>query len=563
MLHQEISMAEKKISTLSRFLEILRFEKNEITSIYFYSIFAGLVQLSLPLGIQSIISFVLGGAISTSLVLMVIIVIVGVFLNGLLQVNQMKIIEKIEQQLFVRYSFLYAHKIPNLNQKDINDYYLPELVNRFFDTVSLQKGIAKILLDIPAATIQIVFGLILLSFYHPVFIFFGILLLSILYLILRTTGNKGLETSIEESNYKYKVAGYLQELARVITTFKFSRNNSLHISKTDKYVSGYLSARTSHFKILLFQYWTLVIFKVLIVSSMLVIGGYLLVNQQLNIGQFIAAEIVILMVLGSVEKLIINLDKVYDVLTSIEKITKVIDKPNEKSGDLHIKDLESPLNIKIKDLSFCYEDGKNVLNNISVEIAAGEKICIMGRDNSGKSTLLRLLTGTYPNYKGTILINGVPQSSYDTKSIRINTGILVQMQDIFQGTLRENICVGDDTITYFQLNELAEIVGLKKFIDEHTEGYDLELFPMGQHLSGRVIKMILLMRALIHNPKLLLLEEPWLGLEEEYANKIKNYLLSYSQDNVMVVVSNDETFAAKCDKVIVLEKGTIKSLTVK
>jgi len=556
-------MAEKRISTLARFLEILRFEKNEITSIYFYSIFSGLVQLSLPLGIQSIISFVLGGAISTSLVMMVIIVILGVFLTGLLQVNQMKIIEKIEQQLFVRYSFQYAHKIPQLSQKEINDYYLPELVNRFFDTVSLQKGIAKILLDIPAATIQIIFGLILLSFYHPIFIFFGILLMSILYLILRTTGNRGLETSIEESNYKYKVAGYLQELARVITTFKFSRNNSLHISKTDKYVTGYLSARTEHFRILLFQYWTLVIFKVLIVSAMLIIGGYLLVNQQLNIGQFIAAEIVILMVLGSVEKLIMNLDKVYDVLTSIDKITKVIDKPNEKSGEVLLSDIHGELRITVKDLCFGYEEGNNVLHNVSFEINAGEKICIMGKDNSGKSTLLRLLTGTYPNYKGNVHINGVPLSSFDTKSIRINTGILVQMQDIFQGTLRENICVGDDTVSQFQLNELAEVVGLKKFVDDHKEGYELELFPMGQHLSGRVIKMILLMRALIHKPKLLLLEEPWLGLEEEYATRIKNYLLQYDKQNVTVVVSNDESFAEKCNKVIVLENGTIKSLTVK
>jgi ABC-type bacteriocin/lantibiotic exporter with double-glycine peptidase domain len=296
---------------------------------------------------------------------------------------------------------------------------------------------------------------------------------------------------------------------------------------------------------------------------MLIIGGYLLVHQQLNIGQFIAAEIVILMVLGSVEKLIVNLDKVYDVLTSIEKITKVIDKPNEKSGDVLLSDLDSPLHLKVIDLSFHYEEGKNVLQNVTFEILAGEKICIMGKDNSGKSTLLRLLTGTYPNYNGSILINGVPLSNYDTKSIRVNTGILVQMQDIFQGTLRENICVGDESITTFQLNELAEIVGLKKFVDDHKEGYDLELFPMGQHLSGRVIKMILLMRALIHKPKLLLLEEPWLGLEEEYANKIKEYLLSYSKNNVMVVVGNDEEFAAKCNKVIVLEKGTIKSLTVK
>lgn len=553
-------MAEKKVSTITRLLEILRFEKSEITSIYFYSVFSGLVQLSLPLGIQSIISFVLGGAISTSLVLMIIVVIVGVFLTGLLQVNQMKIIEKIEQQLFVRYSFQYAHTIPNLSSKEINDYYLPELVNRFFDTISLQKGIAKILLDIPAATIQVMFGLILLSFYHPVFIFFGILLLFTLFLILRTTGNRGLETSIEESNYKYKVAGYLQELARVITTFKFSRNKSLHISQTDKYVTGYLKARKSHFRILLLQYWTLIAFKVLIVAAMLIIGGYLLVNQLLNIGQFIAAEIVVLMVLGSVEKLIGNIDKVYDVLTSVDKISKVLDKPTEQSGDVLFQDAAGKMKISVKDVSFGYTDKKNILHNISFEVSGGEKLCIMGKDSSGKSTLLRLLTGTYRNYHGTIMINGVPLSSYDARSIRANTGILLHMQDIFQGTLKENICVGDDSISYFQMNEMVELVGLRKFVDEHKEGYDMELSPMGQHLSARVIKMILLVRALIHQPTLLLLEEPWLGLDDGHAEKIKQYLAGYPADKIVIVVSNDEAFAKEhCDKVMVLENGNITS----
>ncbi|MBX2904714.1 MAG: ATP-binding cassette domain-containing protein [Taibaiella sp.] len=551
-------MPDKKVSTLARFLEILRHERHEISSIYFYSIFAGLVQLSLPLGIQSIISFVLGGAISTSLVLLVIVVILGVFLNGLLQVNQMKIIEKIEQRLFVRYSFQYAHTIPNLSPKEINGYYLPELVNRFFDTISLQKGIAKILLDMPAASIQILFGLILLSFYHPIFIFFGILLLSTLYLILRTTGNRGLETSIEESNYKYKVAGFLQELARVITTFKFSRNRELHIWKTDDFVSGYLNARTAHFNILLFQYWTLIIFKVLIVSAMLIIGGYLLVNQQLNIGQFIAAEIVILMVLGSVEKLIVNLDKVYDVLTSIDKINKVTDKPTEEWGQLSFDDITGSLKISLKDVSFGYDDGKEVLHHVSLEIESGKTVCIAGRESSGKSTLLRLLSGSYKNYRGSIMINGISLSNYDARTVRRNTGILVQVQDIFHGTLRENICVGDDSISHFEMNELAELVGLKSFIDQHAEGYELMLYPTGQHLSAKVIKMILLMRALIHKPAMLLLEEPWLELEEQYAENIKRYLLSYPKDKVLVVVTSDESFARLCDKVIVMEKGMIK-----
>lgn len=181
-----------------RILQVIRLEKNEITSVYFYAILSGLIQLSLPLGIQSIISFVLGGAIPTSLVVLIVLVVLGVFLNGLLQVNQMRLIEKVQQKIFVRYSFEFAERIPKLNLQSVDSYYLPELVNRFFDTVTLQKGISKLLLDIPAATIQILFGVILLSFYHPIFIIFGLILLLVITLILRLTSAKGMESSLRE-----------------------------------------------------------------------------------------------------------------------------------------------------------------------------------------------------------------------------------------------------------------------------------------------------------------------------------------------------------------------------
>lgn len=553
-------MTASKITILKKLLDILRYEKEDISAVYFYAILSGMVQLSLPLGIQAIISFVLGGTISTSLILLIIMVIVGVFVAGLLQVNQMKLIEKIQQQLFVRYSFQYAHTIPNLDLKEVDSFYLPELVNRFFDTVSLQKGISKLLLDVPAATIQIVFGLVLLSFYHPVFILFGAMLLLILYLILRATGHRGLETSIQESNYKYSVAGYLQELARVITTLKFSRNNSMHLHKTDGYVAGYLEARTAHFKILLFQYWTLIGFKIAITSAMLIIGAFLLVNQQLNIGQFIAAEIVILMVIGSVEKLIINLDKVYDVLTSIEKITKVLEKPKEKTGDIILRENE-PIAIRAQDLSFEYTPGKRTLNGLTFDIKAGEIVSIRGAYTAGKSTLLKLLTGAFPSFTGNLLINNIPIHNYKVSSLRIQTGIMLHTQDIFRGTLIENICMGKDDISYQDLDKLAEIVGLKSFIDMQKQGYHLDLQPAGQHLSGRIVKKILLMRALIHQPKLLLLEEPWLGMEEHYAERIKNHLLQELPGTTMFIVSNDEEFSKKCDKVIVLDNGNITSIT--
>lgn len=191
-----------------RILRVIKLETNEISSVYFYAILSGLIQLSLPLGIQSIISFVLGGSMSTSLVILIFLVVLGVFFSGMLQVNQMRLIEKVQQKIFVRYAFEFTERIPRLSLSAIDGKYLPEVVNRFFDTVNLQKGMAKLLLEIPTAAIQLVFGLLLLSMYHPVFIFFGISLLILVYMILRVTGARGMETSLRASDYKFAVAGW-------------------------------------------------------------------------------------------------------------------------------------------------------------------------------------------------------------------------------------------------------------------------------------------------------------------------------------------------------------------
>jgi len=543
---------------IRRFQEILKYEKHEITSIYFYALLTGLLQLSVPLGVQSIISFVLGGSISTSIVLLIVFVVLGVTIQGVLQVNQLKVIEKIQQQLFVRYSFQYAHTIPRLDLKGVDGYYLPELVNRFFDTISLQKSISKILIEVPAAVLQMLFGLILLSFYHPVFIFFGALLMLLVFLILRFSGKRGFETSVEESNYKYKVAGYLQEMARVVVSFKFSRNKSLHLQKTDEYVTKYLQSRTEHFNILLFQYWTLILFKVIITAAMLIVGALLLVNQQLNIGQFIAAEIVILMVINSVEKLILNLEKVYDVMTSLEKINKVTDKEQEASGTMQL-DTSKGINLQLHNVSFGYKEDKNILKGITCSIQAGETVCVRGPYCSGKSTLLRFLSGFYQPYTGAFTINGLPLASYDLASLRAHTGVILHQQEIFEGTLLENIIMSNDPARLAEVHQLAELVGLQSFIEQHPKGYNMQLQPNGQHLSGRIIRKILLIRALIGKPSLLLLEDPWLGLEKPYVDRIKDYLIDQTNGQTLVIISNDEEFAGRCDKVLALDNGNVKA----
>ncbi len=537
-----------------RILNILKRERNEISAVYFYAILNGLIQLSLPLGVQAIIGIVQGVSVRASLVVLISLVVSGVLIAGLMQVNQMKIIEKIQQKLFVRYSFVFAEHIPKLDLKKTDSLYLPELVNRFFDIQVLQKSLSKILLDIPGASIQILFGLLLLSFYHPAFILFGLILILLLWLILRYTGLHGLHTSIEESTFKYNVANWLEETARVIKSIKLAKQNDLHLRKTDEQVTGYLKARNSHFRVLLFQYNVLVIFKTVITAAMLVVGTLLLVNQQLNIGQFIAAEIVILLVLNSVEKLIMNLGSVYDTLTAIEKLAAVTDQPAEKTGAIRMPSLKKGLKLEMKEVSFGYTEETEVLKKISFQIRAGEKICIRGVDSSGKSTLLRLMAGAYPDFKGAYLLDDIPAGNYNLESFRAQMGVLLGQQDIFHGTLWENIVLGSEQINPETVIRYARITGLSDFIATLKNGFDTVLDPTGKRLPRNVVHRILLVRALVCQPRLLLLEEPWQNFEERYRLQIIK-LLAELEHTTVIVFTNDNAFAAHCNQQITLGSG--------
>lgn len=541
---------------ITRLFKLLNIEKKAISAIYIYAILTGILTLSIPLGLQSIINFVLGGAFSTSLTLLIIAVVVGVLLTGVLQVQQLKISERLQQDIFAQYSFEFAHRIPKLDLLAVDGYYMPELLNRFFDTISLQKGLSKILLDIPLATIQIIFGVILLSFYNSAFIIFGLLLIIVLVLIIRFTSREGFESSMMESDNKYKVASWLQEMGRTMRSLKFSRGSNLHIYKADTYISGYLNWRTRHFTVLLKQYWSMISFKVVITVSMLVVGAFLLIQQELNVGQFVAVEIVILTVLGSIEKFIFSLDKVYDVLTSIEKLGKIIDKPMEQQGSLELK-ADAGLRVEVRDLSFGFNEKKKVIHHVSLNIAPGSVCCIEGGEGSGKSTLLKLLTGAYPVHDGQILINGLPIANYTHRSLRNTIGMYFSQQEIFEGTVWENISLGNSAYSLNEVVDMAERIGLKPYISDLRLGFDTVLEPLGGRLNKAATNKLLMLRAIAGRPKLLLLEDPWQGLTEEAAKTVTDFLLTEMKDCTIIATTNNEYFKSKANLIYKLDKGII------
>lgn len=538
-----------KKNPIDRISKLVSDHKKEVTSIYLFSIVSGLVNLSLPLGVQSIIGLVMGATMVTSIYILIFFIVLGVFLVGLLQINQMKIIEAIQQRIFAQYSFDFADKIPKMDLMKNDQYFIPEKVSRFFDIVNVQKGFAKLLLDIPMASVQILFGTILLSLYHPFFIVFSLALLIMLVFILYVTSQVGIQTSIEESNHKYGVASFFSEIGRTLKSFKFSQGFSLNIKKTDTNVSQYLVARTKHFRVLLFQYKTLVTFKVVLTIITLSLGSYLLINQQLNLGEFIAAEIVILMVIGAVEKLITSLDSAYDVITGLEKIASVIESPMETSGQLDLSSKQG-LEIELKELSFHFEAGNNILENLTLHIRPGDKVAILGTEGAGKSMLLRLLTGNYQRFQGSILINHIPIQNYNLASLRKQTGILLHGQEIFGGTVWENISLGQEDISPDVIMEAAKKLGFENFISHFPKGFEHIIEPIGKKTPQTIIKKILLLRAICGAKKLLLLEEPWNGLDQASAQRLKSYLLNPDNQATTIIVSNDPEYVSASNQQI-------------
>ncbi len=547
------------MSPWKRFVGLLKLDKKDIRQIFYYAIFEGLVALTLPLGIQAIINLIQGAQVSTAWIVLVALVTLGVAFQGVLQLMQVRILENMQQKIFTRASFEFAYRFPKIKISELRNYYPPELANRFFDVLTIQKGLSKILIDFPSAVLQIVFGLMLLSFYHPFFIIYGILLIVLIYIVFKFTAKRGLDTSLIESKSKYQVAHWIQEVSRSIISFKLSGSTNLAMSRNNVLTTKYLEARENHFKILILQFIQLIGYKVLVTAGLLVIGGLLVLNQQMNIGQFVASEIIILLVIGSVEKLMKGLESFYDVLTSLEKIGQVVDKELESQTGEDPFACDMPLDIEFDKLGYRTPEGKAILRNISFDIKKGNTVLVNGPSGAGKTTILKMLAGLIVPTSGAMYVNNTSLKGIKLNAYRTHVGQVLPQQYPFEGTIRDNITLGREDVTEQQLNDILKNIGLLPFIKEQTQGINTIINTDGQQIPYTASKRIILARAIIHNPQLLLLKDPLEHFEEKEAEDIIKFLTKEEHPWTVVVSSYNKLWKKYSTKTIEISEGTLIS----
>lgn len=547
---------------VQRLWRLLVSESKDISYIYIYAITAGILSLTTPLGVQAIIGLVSGGLILEPVIVLIGFVIIATFLSGALQVMQVRIVETLKQRIFAKAAFEFAYRVPRISLESVSSSYAPELMNRFFDILTVQKGISKILTDFLAAVLQILFGLLLLSFYHPFFIFFGFILLLVLFIIFRYTGKRGLSTSILESKYKYKIVHWLEEVARTLATFKLAGFTNLPVYKMDEHLSNYLKKRQAHFKVLVNQYISIVIFKTLITGGILILGSFLVIDNQITLGQFVASDIVIITILAAVEKIILNLDVIYDILTALDKVGYVTDIPIVKSGGVILSsESNKGYEIQTANLHYKYPGAKeSTLKGIDIHIQSGEKIGVIGKSGAGKTTFVNVVTGLYESYEGMIMYEGYSLQDINISSLRDNIGDNLSGADIFDGTILENITVGKSNVSIEDVRWALEKLGIYEYVLSLPKGLHTHLVASGHELASGMAKKIILARTLAERPKLIVFDDFLSNLELSFQEYLIDYLFSHENTATVLAVSPNPYLLQKCDRIVIVENGKILTI---
>lgn len=529
-------------------VQLLQPDKKDIYLIYTYAIFYALVNLSLPLGIQAVVTRISGGIIYDSIYILIAGIVFAILLAGFLQIMQISLVEILQRRLFARTSLNFSRVFLSYRLDQHYDDYMPERTNRFFDVINIQKGLPKLLIDLSSAMFQIFFALLLLAFYHPFFIFLSFFLVFFLYIGFRNTAPQGLATSLNESKYKYKVVYWLEEMARMPRILRTSPS-SPPMNRTDKLTLEYLNYRDKHFRILVKHYWWVIGFKVMVIGGMLFLGAWLVSRRDITLGQFVASELIVITLVSAIEKIIFYLDTVYDMLTGSEKLAMItemeIEGERTAEGKIHLPD--APINLRIR-----YDPALIIHREENGHGGPGRKKELVARAGSinlisasSQLTVQQMVDGILGMNASQeavfVSANDVPIVNLNSQSWRQKLRIFTGSSDLMQGTLEGNIILRGGATHVPQILKYLKLLGIYNVSMELPDGLGNYVLPSGTNLPGEVAELFPLAIALSSEPKLLIIKDNTRFITPEkkaevietlsdIANKTKLNIIVFSAD---------------------------------
>ena len=489
-------------SPWSRLWSLVRAERPLVMTLLALSLAVGVLALATPVAVQALVDAVAFGGLVQPLVILALVLLGCLSLVGTFRALQAYVAELLQRRVFVRVVAALGRRLPRLRVDEIDDQHAPELVNRFFDVVTVQKAGATLLLDGFTIVLTTLAGLLLLAFYHPVLLALDLVLVAGIAGVTFGLGRGAVRTSIEKSKAKYRVGAWLEEVARHPVAFRGNGGPAFAAVQADRLAEDYLDARARHFSVLYRQVIGSLVLQAGASTILLALGGWLVIAGTLTLGQLVAAELVVALVVGSVTKLGKSLESLYDLLAAIDKLGHLLDLPLEDAaGEALVTSGAASLELRGASLSV---DGRHVLGPLEVAIPPGQRVAVVGPPGAGKSALLDLVYGLRSATGGEVVLDGQDVRDLAPDELRRRVA-LVRAPEVVEGTILDNVAFGR-AVDREQVRRALEAVGLGRALRELPDGIETRLATGGAPLSQTQARLVVLARALLGQPGLLLLD---------------------------------------------------------
>lgn len=537
---------------LARLRALLRLERGDVGVILVYAIATGGLTLATPIAVQALVNTVALGALVQPLVVLSLLLLAGLAAAAALEALAANVAELLQQRLFSRAVADLSRRLPRVDLAAYDRAYGPELVNRFFGVITAQKAGAALLTDGVATALQAAVGMVLLAFYHPALLALDLVLVAALAAVILVPLREAVRTSLHESHAKYATAAWLEELARAPAVFKSRSGAILAAERAEDLSRHYLEARRGHWRRVLGQLAGGLGLQVLAGVTLLGVGGLLVIERQLTLGQLVAAELVVAAVSKSFAKLGKHLESYYDLIASLEKLGRLVDLPLEPVGEA-APAAEGPARVRLRGVRYDGSDARPGLAELDTTIAAGERVLIDARGGADPSAFLELCAGLRRPHRGAVEIDGVDLRLCDLPALREEVTI-VRSGAIVHGTMLDNLALGSCEAPLEAMLAALEVVGLADTVAGLPDGLRTQLLPGGAPLTRAQARRLALARALVAQPRLLLLDGALDGLDLDPPGRARllDHLFGAGAPWTLLVISEDPVVRARCDRALLL-----------
>jgi len=538
---------------MTRLWRMLIPERSDIWVVLVFALLIGMLALATPLAVEMLVSTVAFGRSVQPILVLAIILFAFLAFSATVQAVEKYAVELIQRRLFVRIAGDLAYRLPRLRRDALDGQFAPELANRFFDVVTVQKVVATFLLETLDLIIVTVVGMIVLALYHPLLLGLNLILVALILFTLFVLGRGGIASSIKESKAKYAMAAWLEGLTRCSNALKYQGGAQFAVEHADRIARVYLKTRQNHFRVLFRQIMFSLGLYAVASAVLLGVGGFLVIQGQLSLGQLVAAELIIVLILGSVTKVGKHLESFYDLMASVDKLGALFDLPLERPDGLLSLPKNDSLKLRLRDVCYGYHEGQNALEKVNLTVESGASMGIGGPSGCGKTTLSELLFGLRRPTFGSIELDGVDSNDLRPDVLRKHVSLVGPMID---GTIAENVHLDRMEVDSTDIHESLRRTGLLDDVFLLPDGLDTQLTATGSPLTETQLRRLVLARAIAGRPCLLVLDTLLDPLPDDQALELLSALTGEKASWTLVIFSNRRQILERCDHVFNLTENT-------